>query len=70
MYPQILANIENLGIPDEFSDYRRALLAHRRLDELVRKPRLPKDFGVVIQSWREAILQLFLARDALLIVSL
>ena len=34
------------------------------------EPRLPKDFGVVIQSWREAILQLFLARDALLIVSL
>jgi hypothetical protein len=61
--PQILANVGKLGIPEEFSDYERALLAHCRLDEMVRKPILPTDFKTVIERWREAMLQLFLTRD-------
>ena len=61
--PQILANVEKLGIPEEFKDYERALLAHRELDKMVSKPVLPTDFKGVIQAWREAVLELFLARD-------
>jgi hypothetical protein len=61
--PQILANVEKLGIPEDYADYERALLAHRELDKMVAKPVLPTDFKEVIQGWREAVLELFLARD-------
>jgi hypothetical protein len=63
LYPQILANVEKLGIPEQFSDYKRALLAHRRLDQMVSKPILPTDYREVIQGWRETMLELFLGRD-------
>ena len=52
-----------MGIPEEYADYERALLAHRRLDKMVSKPVLPTDYREVIQAWREAVLELFLARD-------
>ena len=60
---QILANLEKLGIPEEFADLTRALLAHRCLDKLVSKPVLPADYADIIQGWREAMLELFLARN-------
>jgi hypothetical protein len=63
LYPQILANVEKLGIPEEYKDFERALLAHRRLDKLVSMPVLPADYADIIQSWRKAVLELFLARN-------
>ena len=55
--------MEKFGIPEEFADYERALLAHRDLDRMVSKSKLPTDYKEVIQSWREAVLQLCLVRD-------
>jgi hypothetical protein len=59
---QILANIENLGIPAEYADFEHFLLAHRALDRMVSKPVLPDDYREVLQHWRAAWLALFLGR--------
>ena len=62
-FSQILANIEKLGIPAEFCDFKDFLLAHHALDKMVSKPVLPPDYREVLQHWREAWLALFLGRS-------
>ena len=59
---QILRNIEALHIPQQFSDFKQALLALRALDQLVSDPVLHPSYPTVISTWRKAWYTLFLAR--------
>ena len=60
---QILTNIKNLHIPQEFRDFELALLALRELDLLVSNPVLPTNYREVIQAWKDAWDILFSARN-------
>lgn len=59
---QILVNIDKLGIPPEYMDFRRALQALRALDNLVSNPVLPAAYPIIINIFKDTFLKLFMAR--------
>ena len=61
-FPQILKSINQLNIPSEFLDFKRALLALRALDQVVSSPVLHPSYPTIISIWRKAWYSLFLAR--------
>ena len=59
---QILKNVKNLYIPEEFHDFERALLALHDLDLLASNPVVPETYKDTIKKWRDAWHSLFLKR--------
>ena len=59
---QILKNIKNLHIPEEFHDFEEALLALHELDLLVSALVVPETFKDTIRKWGDVWHSLFLKR--------